>query len=66
MVIEYYQTSIKITAADGMVLCDGCTYGQEIYLPIHSDISVWEEMSELTAIEITRHVVYINVENETD
>ena len=37
---------IKLTAADGMVLTDGTSYGKEVYLGINDTADRWTEISE--------------------
>ena len=37
---------IKLTAADGMVLTDGTSYGKEVYLGINDTAYRWTEIPE--------------------
>ena len=37
---------IKLTAADGMVLTDGTSYGKEVYLGINDTADRWTEILE--------------------
>ena len=37
---------IKLTAADGMVLTDGTSYGKEVYLGINDTADRWTEIPE--------------------
>ena len=37
---------IKLTAADGMVLTDGTSYGKEVYLGINDTADHWTEIPE--------------------
>ena len=37
---------IKLTAADGMVLTDGTSYGKEVYLGINDTADRWIEIPE--------------------
>ena len=37
---------IKLTAADGMVLTDGSSYGKEVYLGINDTADRWTEIPE--------------------
>ena len=37
---------IKLTAADGMVLTDGTSYGKEVYLGINDMADRWTEIPE--------------------
>lgn len=37
---------IKLTAADGMVLTDGTSYGKEVYLGINDTADRWTEIAE--------------------
>ena len=37
---------IKLTAADGMVLTDGTSYGKEVYLGINDTSDRWTEIPE--------------------
>ena len=37
---------IKLTAADGMVLTDGISYGKEVYLGINDTEDRWTEIPE--------------------
>ena len=37
---------IKLTAADGMVLTDGTSYGKEVYLGINDAADRWTEIPE--------------------
>ena len=37
---------IKLTAADGMVLTDGTSYGKEVYLGINDTVDRWNEIPE--------------------
>ena len=37
---------IKLTAADGMVLTDGTSYGKEVYLGVNDTVFRWFEISE--------------------
>ena len=37
---------IKLTAADGMVLTDGTSYGKEVYLGVNDTAFRWFEISE--------------------
>ena len=37
---------IKLTAADGMVLTDGTSYGKEVYLGINDTEDRWTEIPE--------------------
>ena len=37
---------IKLTAADGMVLTDGTSYGKEVYLGINDTADRWAEIPE--------------------
>ena len=39
-------TLIKLTAADGMVLTDGTSYGKEVYLGINDTADRWTEIPE--------------------
>ena len=37
---------MKLTAADGMVLTDGTSYGKEVYLGINDTADRWTEIPE--------------------
>ena len=37
---------IKLTAADGMVLTDGTSYGKEVYLGANDTADRWNEIPE--------------------
>ena len=37
---------IKLTAADGMVLTDGTSYGKEVYLGVNDSAERWNEILE--------------------
>ena len=37
---------IKLTAADGMVLTDGTSYGKEVYLGMNDTVDRWSEIPE--------------------
>ena len=37
---------VKLTAADGMVLTDGSSYGKEVYLGINDTADRWTEIPE--------------------
>lgn len=37
---------IKLTAADGMVLTDGTSYGKEVYLGANDSAERWSEILE--------------------
>ena len=37
---------IKLTAADGMLLTDGTSYGKEVYLGINDTVDRWNEIPE--------------------
>ena len=39
-------TLIKLTAADGMVLTDGASYGKEVYLGSNDSAERWSEIPE--------------------
>ena len=39
-------TLIKLTAADGMVLTDGTSYGKEVYLGSNDSAERWSEIPE--------------------
>ena len=39
-------TRIKLTAADGMVLTDGESYGKEIFLSQNGNADNWQEITE--------------------
>ena len=42
---------IKLTAADGMVLTDGTSYGKEVYLGINDTADRWTEIPESEVLE---------------
>ena len=44
---------IKLTAADGMVLTDGTSYGKEVYLGANDSAERWSEISE-SEVPITK------------
>ena len=50
---------IKLTAADGMVLTDGTSYGKEVYLGINDTADRWTEIpeSEVPEPEIPHELV---------
>lgn len=37
---------IKLTAAEGMTLTNGETYGKEVYLGVNDSADNWQEISE--------------------
>ena len=39
-------TRIKLTAADGMVLTDGESYGKEVFLSQNESADNWKEITE--------------------
>ena len=45
---------IKLTAADGMVLTDGTSYGKEVYLGINDTEDRWTEIPESEVPELER------------
>lgn len=45
MITENIQL-IKLTAAEGMVLTDGESYGKEVYLGIIDSVERWSEIPE--------------------
>ena len=45
MITENIQL-IKLTAADGMVLTDGTSYGKEVYLGANDSAERWSEIPE--------------------
>lgn len=47
-------TRIKLTAADGMVLTDGESYGKEIFLSQNESADNWQEITEEEYIEIQK------------
>lgn len=47
-------TRIKLTAAEGMVLTDGESYGKEIFLSQNESADNWHEITEEEYIEIQK------------
>ncbi len=45
-------TTIKLTAAEGMMLTDGEHFGKEVFLAIGADQSAWYEITEAEYDEI--------------
>ena len=44
---------IKLTAADGMVLTDGTSYGKEVYLGVNDSAERWSEIPESEVLSDT-------------
>lgn len=47
-------TRIKLTAAEGMVLTDGESYGKEIFLSQNGNADNWHEITEEEYAEIQK------------
>ena len=47
-------TRIKLTAAEGMVLTDGESYGKEVFLSQNESADNWKEITEEEYIEIQK------------
>jgi hypothetical protein len=46
-------TSIKLTAADGMILTNGKAYGRVVFLSVNDSAENWREITEAEYEEIT-------------
>ncbi|MGM9608362.1 MAG: hypothetical protein ACI3XJ_12740 [Oscillospiraceae bacterium] len=50
----------KLTAADGMVLTDGTSYGKEVYLGVNDTPERWSEIPEGEIPEIEEDSIEIS------